>query len=72
MTVINSQQPSCCHICGYYLTITAEFSGHRCLDPGHWQAAGLLRPRDFYPLAQIAAAAHAEFRLRLHQSTRPH
>lgn len=53
-------QPNCCTICGGYQTTTGAYTGNRCTDPGHWQAAGLLTSRDFYSLAQIAALAHQE------------
>lgn len=53
-------QPNCCPICGSYLTTTAAYAGNRCTDPGHWQASGLLAPRDFYTMAQLAALAHQE------------
>ncbi len=55
-----THQPDCCTICGYYLTIIDTYEGDRCVDPGHWQAAGLLSPRDFYTMAQIMALARAE------------
>lgn len=53
-------EPSSCRICGYFLTTIEAYLGSRCTDPGHWQAAGLLRPRDFYLMARIAALAHRE------------
>jgi hypothetical protein len=59
------QQPSICAICGHYLTTSDIFVGQRCLDPGHWQATGLLHPTDFYLLARIAARAGMEQRQRL-------
>ena len=66
MSVINSHHPGRCTICGFYLTTIEAYAGHRCLDPSHWQACGLLAPSDFYPMAQIAAVAHAELSARLH------
>jgi hypothetical protein len=65
MTLIQVGKPNQCTICGYYLTTGEEYAGHRCLDPGHWQAAGLLSPNDFYPMAIITARASIEFNLRL-------
>lgn len=53
-------QPERCPICGYYLTTAVELTGSRCVDPGHWQAAGVLSPRDYYPLAQVASQASVE------------
>jgi hypothetical protein len=49
-----------CMICGGYLTTDEEYIGYRCVDPGHWQAAGLLAPRDFYAMARLVAGARAE------------
>ena len=54
MTMTGSNIPKCCRICGRYLTTVEEFTGYRCLDPGHWQAAGL-SPSDFYAIARVAA-----------------
>jgi hypothetical protein len=51
---------SCCLICGYYLTTDEQYLGHRCLDPSHWQAAGLLSARDFYSMARMVAGSRAE------------
>jgi len=53
-------RPSCCTMCGYYLTTDEKYTGLRCVDPGHWQAAGLLRPRDFYAMARLVAGARTE------------
>lgn len=61
--------PERCPICGYFLTTAAEFTGRRCVDPGHWQAAGVLSPRDYYPMAQIASQADVE---RHQRSTNQH
>jgi len=60
MVLAETHQPAQCTICGYYLTIGEEFAGYRCLDPAHWQAAGLLTASDFYPMARLAAQAHLE------------
>ena len=54
------EQPTRCPICGYYLTLELEFSGCRCIDPAHWQAAGVLKPRDYYPMARVAAGSGVE------------
>lgn len=54
-------QPDCCTICGYFLTTKDEYAGARCVDPAHWQAAGVLTANDFYPMARIAAGATPEF-----------
>jgi hypothetical protein len=65
----NNQKPGCCAICGYFLTASESYAGHRCLNPGHWQAAGLLAPSDFYRMAQIAAKLNAELNHRFdHQN----
>jgi hypothetical protein len=52
--------PGCCQICGYYLTKDPQFRSERCVDPGHWQAAGLLKPYDYYRMAEIVTGARAE------------
>jgi hypothetical protein len=49
-----------CLICGHCLTTQEQYAGNRCTDPGHWQAAGLLGPRDFYSLARLVAGIRAE------------
>lgn len=56
----NIDIPARCTICGYYLTTFEQYAGNRCVDPGHWQAAGALTPSDFYPMARIAAWANSE------------
>jgi hypothetical protein len=53
-------EPQHCMFCGYYLTTLEKYAGSRCVDPAHWQAAGMLAANDFYPMARIAAGAHAE------------
>lgn len=68
MLNIKNENPGVCHICGCYFTIVNEYCGHRCLDPGHWQAAGLLAPDDFYPMALIAAQSNAELSFRARQN----
>jgi len=55
-----SYKPTYCMICGYYLTTDEQYTGNRCVDPGHWLAAGLLAPRDFYLMARMVAGARAE------------
>jgi hypothetical protein len=60
----STDKPIRCPICGYYLTTAAQFTGYRCVDPGHWQAAGLLEARDYYPMAQIASRASVELNYR--------
>ncbi len=67
MPVIKNQNPDLCQFCGCYFTIINEYCGHRCLNPGHWQAAGLLAPHDFYPMALIAAQRNAEMSFRFQQ-----
>lgn len=64
MTIMINQ-PERCSFCKYYLTTDPQFVGYRCVDPGHWQAAGLLKPGDYYPLAQVAAIAIVEHKQRL-------
>ncbi|MBN1218385.1 MAG: hypothetical protein JXM69_05625 [Anaerolineae bacterium] len=63
--MIATNKPDRCPICGYYLTTLAEFAGSRCVDPGHWQAAGALSPRDYFPMAQIASQASVEYHHRV-------
>lgn len=58
--MITSHRPSCCLICGHYLTTDEQYTGNRCVDPGHWLAAGLLAPRDFYLMARMVAEERAE------------
>lgn len=53
-------EPENCTFCGYYLTTLDKYAGSRCVDPAHWQAAGMLAAHDFYPMARIAAGANAE------------
>ena len=65
MSIIHSREPGRCTICDYYLTTVEEFAGQRCLDPAHWQAAGVLASSDFYPMARIAARAHAVINISL-------
>jgi hypothetical protein len=55
-----NDEPTRCPICGYYFTIARQYAGYRCIDPGHWQAAGVLNPRDYYPMAKIASSANSE------------
>jgi len=55
----NNHQPGRCTICGCYLTTVQDYAGDRCLDPAHWQAAGLA-PRDFYAMARIMATGQAQ------------
>jgi hypothetical protein len=64
MLMTNGHQPDQCSICGFYLTSTETYGGNRCLDPGHWQAAGILAPTDFYQMAQIAARAQGKINQR--------
>ena len=58
MTTINN--PDRCVFCGHYLTIEEEYTGQRCVDPAHWQAAGQFAPRDFYRMARLMAGGRAE------------
>jgi hypothetical protein len=55
-----TNKPDCCPICGYYLTTAVQFAGSRCVDPGHWQAAGLLALDDYHSIAKIASWANTE------------
>ncbi len=57
-------RPDRCPICGYYLTLAVEFAGCRCIDPAHWQAAGKLASRDYFPMAKIVSAASIELNQR--------
>jgi hypothetical protein len=58
--MITVHEPRCCKICGYYLTTNEQYTSYRCVNPEHWQAAGLLAPRDFYLMARIVARGRAE------------
>ena len=70
---IKLSKPNNCTFCGYYLTTLDEYAGSRCVDPAHWQAAGMLAAHDFYPMARIAAGAHAELDQRSNNAApRPH
>ena len=60
MTAGTSNKPTRCAICGYYLTLTEEYLGSRCLAPGHWQAAGRVASTDFLGMARVMAAEHRE------------
>jgi hypothetical protein len=42
------------------MTLAPQFSGQRCTDPGHWQAAGLLVADDYYKMAQLMVWTAAE------------
>jgi hypothetical protein len=66
-----THKPPCCAICGYYLTTDEQYLGHRCVDPEHWQAAGLFSPRDFYLMARLVAGAGAELAQRADDLTAP-
>jgi hypothetical protein len=59
MTMDIADKPERCSICGCFLTTVDAYNGSRCLDPAHWQAAGL-NPLNFYAMARIMAigAAH--------------
>jgi hypothetical protein len=54
MTAISP--PHQCLHCGGYLTMNNENPGHRCTDPAHWLAAGVLAQDDFYSMAQVIAS----------------
>lgn len=71
MVRINASKPKCCSICGYYMTTSESYAGSRCVDPGHWQAAGVLDPGDFYPMARIASRANVELSARLSNEDEP-
>ncbi len=71
MSTTNTSKPNCCAICGNYLTTVEKYAGSRCVDPAHWQAAGVLTPGDFYPMARIASWAKAEFNQRLNNKNGP-
>lgn len=57
---LDFDKPNRCVICGNYLTISGKYVAHRCLDPSHWQAIGLLAPNDFYLMACLTAKRSAE------------
>jgi hypothetical protein len=52
-----NNKSNCCPICGHVQTMDAQFPGTSCIDPAHWQAAGLLSPHDYYPMARMMARA---------------
>lgn len=64
---LNITEPAACRICGYWHTLSVQYRGNRCVDPGHWQAAGLISFKDYYSLAKIAAEARKELPHRHHQ-----
>lgn len=64
MLTTKINKPTCCAICGHYLTTNAKYAGQRCLDPGHWQAVGLLASTDFYSMARLTAQASVELNRR--------
>jgi hypothetical protein len=69
MITMNGHKPGRCAICGYFLTSSEIYAGYRCLNPGHWQAAGLLAPNDYYLMAKITAKSNAELNHRFnHQN----
>lgn len=45
-----------CPICGHYLSTAVRLVSQCCLDPAHWLAAGQLSSRDYFAMAQLAAA----------------
>ncbi|MCB0175881.1 MAG: hypothetical protein KDJ97_35595 [Anaerolineae bacterium] len=57
-------EPVTCRICGYLHTLSAQYAGNRCVDPGHWQAAGLISFKDYYSLAKVMAEAKNELNYR--------
>jgi hypothetical protein len=64
MSKTEIDKPNCCAICSHYLTTSEEYAGQRCLDPGHWQAAGVLASTDFYSMARLAAQTNVELNRR--------
>ena len=62
--MINTRRPRRCLICGHYLTLKEKSVGNRCVEPGHWQAAGRLAPRDFYLMARMVAEIRTELEWR--------
>ena len=59
MTIGRTRTPQRCTICGCYLTTIEKYANERCLDPGHWQAAGLASS-DFYSLARLLATGKTD------------
>ena len=59
MTMGIADKPERCSICGCFLTTVAAYNGSRCLDPAHWQAAGL-NPSNFYAMARIMAIGNTK------------
>jgi len=71
MTKTDLRSPERCGICGLYLTTLEEYGPSRCLDPGHWQAAGIITSTDFHPMAWIVAHANGQLNRRLQQPEKP-
>ena len=59
MLKVNILKPASCAICGNYLTASGEYA-QRCLEPGHWLAAGKIAPADFYSISRLAAQIRVE------------
>ncbi|MCB0213516.1 MAG: hypothetical protein KDJ52_29505 [Anaerolineae bacterium] len=53
---LDNTEPIACSICGLFFTLSGQFAGKRCIDPGHWQAAGIITVKDYYTMAKIKAA----------------
>ena len=52
---LDNTEPITCSICGLFFTLSVQFAGERCIDPGHWQAAGIITVKDYYIMAKIKA-----------------
>lgn len=42
-------KPPRCPICNDWLTAEKRYAGYRCINPDHWQAAGLAMPKLEWP-----------------------
>ena len=49
------QSPQSCPFCGLNLTVDTHSVRRQCVDPAHWQGAGLLSSHDYYAMAKLAA-----------------
>lgn len=55
-----NDKPDRCPIYDYYLSEDPQFSSHRCVNPGHWQATGRLEFSDYYLMAKMLTGVNVE------------
>ncbi len=67
---MTTNTPNNCKICNHYQTTDTQFTGNRCLNPGHWQATGQLEPHDYYQMAELSALAQEERNRHFAQDTK--